>query len=123
MVSLYGKFTRLLELEVESLHDELEMMLDTLDERCANHEITDYVRNENSAVLRNELMGLEDFLRARLGPAGESADKTSLEEIAEEAREFLRARMRARDYVPALYDLVSRRIDKIVSYLRLPGAS
>ncbi len=116
MISLYHKFVRLLELEIESLHDELEIMLRTLDERLANHEITEYVRRENHAVVRNELLGLEDFVRTEFGVT--ERDGASLEEIEREVKSYLSRRLSERDYVPALYELVCRRIDKIVAYLK-----
>ncbi|MFP4114054.1 MAG: hypothetical protein ACOC2Y_04500 [Spirochaetota bacterium] len=121
MISTYGKFVRLLKLEIESLHDEVEIILQSLDARLANHEITDYVRNENGAVLRNELLGLEDILCTELDL--EDRDQASVDEIAEAARACIKRRMKERDYVPALYDLVDGRIAKIVTYLRSPVAA
>ncbi len=121
MISTYDKFVRLLELEIESLHDELEIIVRTLDERLANHEITEYVRRENQAVLRNELLGLEDFVRTRFG-VSERAGAT-LDEMSSEVKSYLRRRLTEREYVPALYELVSRRVDKIVAYLKTPTPS
>ena len=118
MVSTYRKFIRLLQLEVESLHDEIEIILATLDRRLADHEITDYVRNENCAILRNELLGLEDFLRTEF--TLEVRDDASLDEIVAEVKAYLRRRLEERQYVPALYELVNRRIEKIVAYLKSP---
>lgn len=115
MFSLHQKFIRLLQLEVESMHDEIELIMKSLDERLAKHEITEFVRNENCAVLRNELLGLEDFLRTEFGCGERSA--VSLDDLAREVRAYLRRRLSEREYVPALYELVSRRIDKIVAYL------
>lgn len=113
MVTRYRRFLRLLELEIESLHDEIEVILGSLDERLAKHEITEYVRNENCAVLRNELLGLDDCLRARFE---ERADAT-VDEIAAEVKSCVRQRLIDHEYVPALFGLVSRRIDKIAAYL------
>ena len=121
MISTYDKFMRLLQLEIESLHDEVELILQSLDTRLKNHEITDYVRNENGAILRNELMGLEGILCARLDL--EDPARASVEEIAEAARVCLKKRMKEHEYVPALYDLVDRRIDKITVYLKSPAAA
>jgi len=137
MISTYRKFIRLLQLEVESLHDEIEIILSSLDRRLADHEITDYVRNENCAILRNELLGLEDFLRSTFMTDGRAAlrdagtlndasldaaslDEASVDEVAERVRGYLRRRLAERDYVPALYALIDRRIDKIVAYLKTP---
>jgi hypothetical protein len=121
MVSTHQKFMRLLQLEIESLHDEIEIILQSLDHRLEKHEITDYVRNENGAILRNELLGIEDVLRCKLDVA--ERDDATLDEIVAEARSCLRKRLIDRGYVPALYELVNRRIDKIVSYLSQPVPS
>ncbi|MFW5743025.1 MAG: hypothetical protein ACOCW3_03960 [Spirochaetota bacterium] len=115
MISTYEKFMRLLRLEIESLHDEIEIILKSLDERLANHEITDYVHNENGAILRNELLGLEDFLKAEFDVS--ERGEATLDEVANEVRAYLRKRVYEREYVPALYDLVDRRIEKIMTYL------
>ncbi|MFW5684611.1 MAG: hypothetical protein ACOC1I_07150 [Spirochaetota bacterium] len=119
MITVYQKFIRLLEIEIESLHDEVELVLQSLDHRLAHHEITDYVRNENAAILRNELLGLEDFLRS-LGR--EQPDNLMLDEIVTEVRSYVQRRLIERDYVPALYELVNRRIDRVVDYLRTPAS-
>jgi len=108
----------LLQLEIESLHDEIEIILATLDRRLADHEITDYVRNENCAILRNELLGLEDFLRTEF--TFDVRDDASLDEIVTQVKAYLRRRLEERQYVPALYGLVDHRIDKIVAYLKSP---
>jgi hypothetical protein len=115
MISTYEKFMRLLRLEIESLHDEIEIILKSLDERLANHEITDYVHNENGAILRNELLGLEDFLRTEFDVS--ERGEATLDDVVNEVRGYLRKRLNERDYVPALYELMNRRIEKIVTYL------
>lgn len=116
MISTYDKFVRLLQLEIESLHDEIELIVASLDRRLERREITDYVRNENVAILRNELLGLEDFLRTEF--ATSDRGELSLDEVVIEVQEYLRRRIADRGYVPALYELVRLRIRKIVDYLR-----
>jgi hypothetical protein len=120
MISTYDKFMRLLRLEIESLHDEIEIILHSLDTRLANHEITEYVRSGNGAILRRELLDLDDILCAELDL--EDKEHATVDEIVEASRSCLRQRMKERDYVPALYDLVDRRIEKIAAYLRSPTA-
>ena len=124
MISLHEKFIRLLRLEIESMHDEVELILNSLHERHARHEITDYVHNENGAILRNELLGLESFIRDELvidPTRGQSVDA-----LVKEVRLSLRQRCAERDYVPALFHLIDRRLSKIEAYLDstpLPAAS
>ena len=115
MEQLTRKFLKLLTLEIESLAEELEVLIDTLDVRLQRHEITDYVRNENFATLRNEVLGLRDCIRGCEGIDFSKAQ--NVDELAEMARKCLYDRVQERGYVPAVYRLVSQRIDKIRRYL------
>lgn len=115
MISIAHKFLRLLALEVESMHDELDMLVASLDDRLARAEISDYVRNENFVVLRNEVLGLEDCLRG-IGPL-EGCEVESLDDAVALARRTLHDRIRAHGYVPAVGRLIDSRLDKIVRYL------
>lgn len=117
MTSLCRKFTKLLTIELESLEEELELLLKTLDQRLKDHEITEYVRNENYVVLRNEVLGLRDFLKS--GCAVDSDDITTPDEAAVAAKEVVRHRLTEHGYVPALYGLVALRVDKVASYLKM----
>ena len=47
MTALCRKFSKFLMIELESLEEELEILVRALDQRLKDHEITDYVRNEN----------------------------------------------------------------------------
>ena len=118
MSSLYRRFVRLLNVELESLQDELQVLVDYQDERLENKEITDYVRNYNVAVLKNELMGLHEFLRCE-GCLDADSDG-NLEEITDEVCGYIKHYFETRDNVPALYELVKLRIDKIRGYLENP---
>lgn len=110
------RFRRLLTVELESLRDELQILVEHQNRRLANHEITEYVRNSNVSTLQNELMGLEDFLREECClNVDEDAD---VWEMAEAARSGLRRYAVTHDLVPALSEVVNLRIGKIVGYLR-----
>ncbi len=117
MTSLCRKFAKLLAIELESLEEELELLLQTLDRRLKEHEITDYVRNENYVVLRNEILGLRDYLNS--GCSVDSDEITTADEAAAAAKEVIRHRLEERGYVPALYGLVASRVDKVAAYLKL----
>ena len=117
MTALCRKFARLLAIELESLQEELELLLQTLDRRLKDHEITEYVRNENYVVLKNEIMGLRDFLNS--GCSVDSDEITTPDEAAAAAKEVIRQRLTEHGYVPALYLLVANRVDKIATYLKL----
>lgn len=121
MDRLCKKFVKLVSLELESMRDELEMLITQLDERLARHEITDYVRNENLAVLRNETLGLEECLRgcADLSFDTQAEVAQSIDVLAERTKEQMRERLSSKGYVPALYPLLERRLAKVAAYLKL----
>lgn len=117
MKGIARKFLRLLAIEIESLHDELEVVINSLEDRLARYEITEYVRNENFATLRNELLGVEDCLNG----CGEFsvADDAGIEEVAYAMKRFVRARLHEHGYVEAVHTLIEKRIDKVVAYLKI----
>lgn len=115
------KFVRLLSIELESLEEELQLMVEALDKRLEIHEITEYVRNENYTVLRNEMLGLRDFIDFE--NCLESETPETPEEIRLLAKKKLRERILDRGYMPALLPLVELRIDRIAAYLELETAS
>jgi hypothetical protein len=110
------RFRRLLTVELESLREELEILVEYQDRRLANHEITDYVRNSNVSTLQNEIMGLQDFLREEC--CLELDEDSDVSEMAEAVRSALRRYAITHDLVPALFEVVSLRIGKIVGYLK-----
>lgn len=117
MATLCAKYLKLVSLELESLKDELQILADGLDHRLARHEITDYVRNENLAVLRNEILGLDTLIRG-CDDLDLSEDKT-IDEMVGRTKQRLRERVQHNGYVPALALLLESRLDKVAEYLKL----
>jgi hypothetical protein len=117
MKNLLGKFRKILMVEIEDLHDDLDLFIQVIDDRHRARQITDYVYNENLAILRNEVMGLEDCLRgcSTLDPG----TTDSVDELASYLKGSFRERLRSHGYVPALNSLLDKRIDKIAAYLKL----
>ncbi|WP_455382453.1 hypothetical protein [Salinispira pacifica] len=124
MKNLLKKFQKILLVEIEDLHDDLDLFIEVINDRHREHQITDYVYNENLAILRNEVLGLEDCFRgcAEL----EAGDVTNAAELAAALKTRFRERLASHGYVPALNSLLAKRIDKIAAYLTLeesvPGA-
>ncbi|NBC30387.1 MAG: hypothetical protein GVY29_10415 [Spirochaetes bacterium] len=115
MEQSYRKFFRLLAIELESLKEELELIIESLDLRLERHEITDYVRNENFATLRNEILGLEDCIKGCEDVDVSNAE--SMDDLVTMTKEFVRTRVAGHGYVPAVYGLIAARIDKVAAYL------
>lgn len=116
MKDLCRKFHRIFLVELEDLKEDLDLFIKVMETRHNSGEITDYVYNENLAVLRNELLGIQDCAR---GCADiESTGKEAIEEISAVFKLRLRERLREHGYVPALYALLEKRVDKIAAYLK-----
>ncbi len=111
------KFRRLLAIEIEGLEEELRLWIKRLDHRLENAEITEYVRLENSALLRSELMGLEFLLNGCTDISLD--DDESVDELTQDIKKHFRQRLQERGYPPALYLLVEQKIDKVGEYLKL----
>lgn len=115
MEKVYQRFLKLLAIELESLKEELEVIINSLDLRLERHEITDYVRNENFATLRNEVLGLQDCIKGCEDFDLSSA--TTMDELVTMTKDFVQHRLRQHGYVPAVYRLIATRIDKVAAYL------
>ncbi|HUX13009.1 MAG TPA: hypothetical protein VMW87_08255 [Spirochaetia bacterium] len=121
MTNLIKKFQKILLVEIEDLHDDLDLFIQVVVDRHQNRQITDYVYAENIAILRNEVLGLEDCIRgcADLDPGSIA----SADDLAEFLKVRFKKRLDAHGYVPALYTLLAKRIEKIATYLRLEEAA
>lgn len=120
MKDLYRKFLKILRVELEDLQEDFDLFIGVMDSRHESGQITDYVYNENLAVIRNEVMGLKDCIRGceDYGLLG----KAPVDEIAAAIKHRFHERLREHGYVPALYALLDKRIDKIASYLKRESA-
>ena len=116
MKDLCRKFLRLLRVELEDLKEDLDLFMEVMQARHDSGEITDYVYNENLAVLRNEVMGLHECLRGCAD--SESLGQGTVQEIADTFKARLHQRLKDHGYVTALYSLVDRRIERIAGYLK-----
>ncbi len=121
MKNLLRKFQKILLVEIEDLHDDLDLFIQVVNDRHRDHQITDYVYNENLAILRNEVLGLEDCFRgcAEIDPG----EVSTAEDLASALKLRFRERLRSHGYVPALNSLLEKRIDKIAAYLKLEEAA
>lgn len=120
MKSLGRKFLKMLLVEIEDLKEDLDLFVTAAEERRRANKITDYVYNENLSIFHNELLGIKEcvheceelFLR----------EGASVDEIREEVKLRLLARLQSHGYVAALYRLLEARVDRIAEYLRSEAA-
>ena len=116
MKDLCRKFLKILHVELEDLEEDLDLFVEVMESRRKAGEITDYVYRENLAVIRNEVLGLKECIRGC--DELDQVAGTSVEEVAAAIKRRLRERLAEHGYLPALYALLDRRIDKIASYLK-----
>lgn len=116
MKDVCRKFHRILLVELDDLKEDLDLFVSVMETRHASGEITDYVFNENLAVVRNEVLGIRDCVRGC--EEIESTGISSVDEVATQFKLRLRDRLTEHGYVPALYALIDKRVDKIAAYLK-----
>ncbi len=117
MKSLCRKYLKILQVEIEDLQDDLNLFLEVLQDRHLRHLVTDYVYNENSATLRNEILGLRECVRALENY--EAAPCSSIEQVRDDLKKEIFRRLDEHGYVPAVRALVGKKLDKIAVYLKL----
>ena len=116
MKNLFRKFQKMLLVELEDLHEDLDLFIQVIKDRHESRLITDYVYRENLAILRNEVLGLEDCSH---GCEDLDLDElTSVDEMAAFLKLRLKQRLISRGYAQALYTLLEKRLDRIAGYLR-----
>jgi hypothetical protein len=109
-------FISLLKVEFEDIKSDLRAMEELLVSRIDLRQITDYVYNENTALLEREIAGVD-----RLGSLLEKLSPEELEEPVEELAPRLEARfteeIRRRQIPEAVRPLIIRRLRKVAGYL------
>jgi len=63
MKDLKRKYLKLLNLEIEDLREDIEALMQDTQNRMARHEITHYVCLENLALLKNDILSIENVER------------------------------------------------------------
>lgn len=117
MKNLCHKYLGILQVEIEDLKDDLNLFLGVLQDRHERRVITDYVFAENSAILRNEILGLDECIRAIAGCV--DFEDESIDNVREMLKQEIGGRLDQHGYVPAVKQLLIRKLDKIAAYLRL----
>jgi len=108
------KFLKILRIELEDLIDAVEALVDRHRKRLEAGEITDYVFNENSALLTCEKKALQHFL-TELGRIDWAISKT-LEELAAVVNKSFEDFLKEHEYFPALKEFVQKKIKKVLDY-------
>ena len=107
------KFFSMLLIELSDLEENMNMLIETTEERFKNHEITGYVWTENTALLKRERYLLQ-LIRRHVIEELSPGDFSSIEE----AKKAVLQIVEKQDSVPkAVPEFIDRRLEKVLRYL------
>lgn len=109
------KFLRVLRVELEDLEEDLNDLVVLTQERMDRRQITNYVYQENTGLLLNELSCLRDVL-ATLAEV-DTARFTSAEAMIDEVQRTILERARKCAFPEVVASLVTRKIEKVRRYV------
>ena len=109
------KFLKILLLELEDLITDVNALLKYYELQKEAGAITNYVLRENSALLKNEILGIRSALETVRDI--DTSRYESLEQMTREVETTLRKKIQASDFPNALYVLLKRKIAKVGQYL------
>ena len=111
-----NKFLRVFQIELEDLEEDLRVLCEMYAERQQKGEITHYVLLENSALIMNEIAGVESILQSLSSMCATSY--SSLEEMVDDIDEKFRDKTMHSGFPEAVYALVRRKLEKVLKYVQ-----
>ena len=110
------KFLTILILELKDLIDDLKTVLESIENRHINEEISNYIYSENKAFRSNELEGLTHYITTleTLDPRSFRSRKELVDYLYEEINKAIRQQ----GYPAALRLLVKKKIQKVDSFMK-----
>ncbi|MFW6339142.1 MAG: hypothetical protein ACOC25_09440 [Alkalispirochaetaceae bacterium] len=109
-------FISLLKVEFEDIKSDLRAMEELLVSRIGLRQITDYVYNENTALLEREIAGV-DRLRSLLDALSCEELDYPVEELAVRLEARFAEEIRRRQIPEAVHPLVTRRLHKVAGFI------
>ncbi|MFO7849141.1 MAG: hypothetical protein R6V67_04190 [Spirochaetia bacterium] len=107
------KFFSILLVELTDLEEEIQMLIDSTEQRFKKHEITGYVWTENTALLKRE-MTLIQLIHKKIA----DLDPTMYNSL-EEAKTAVLDKVNAQHSVPrAVPEFIEKRVEKVIRYLQ-----
>ncbi len=111
MRSNTGNYLKLLEIEVNDIHEDVELQVKNCQTRWENREITEHIYGENMAVFRNQLHGIELFQRLLRNTDG--SQYKDIEEIITSLRESFQVELSHTGLYPCFGGSIERKLRKI----------
>ena len=109
------KFLKVLRIELEDLHDDIELLVEDTMQRFKDHNITEHVCYENIAVLRSEEFGIKHFIE--IIDATDPAAFDSIDAVAGHLKQAFEAEIRRSGLARAAYILAERKIERVSRYV------
>ncbi|MDR2159113.1 MAG: hypothetical protein LBP23_03485 [Treponema sp.] len=105
----------MLRAEVEDSIEGLEMLSRTLQERLKKEEITNYVFNENEALISQEIFGLKTLLPVFCGINKD--EYPDVQSLAAAVGEMLKKKAEELEDGRGVLEIVARKIRKVLGYI------
>ncbi len=107
------KFFSILLVEFSDMEDNMQMLIDSTEERFKKHEITGYVWTENTALLKRERT-LIQLIHKKVEELN-AGDFSSLDEAKDAVLEVVKNQHSVPEAVP---QFIAKRIDKVIRYVQ-----
>ncbi|MBD3316294.1 MAG: hypothetical protein GF344_10945 [Chitinivibrionales bacterium] len=108
-------FRRILLIELDDLKDDIELLLKRYTELHDSDVISNYVFFENTALVRNELFGLEGYKKEV--EQLDTSDFAGVDDIRDYLADRIAHRCREKGIAEGLCHLVIRKLDKVRGYV------
>ena len=119
MRNIKKRYVRILKAEVEDFREDIDLLIRECTSRRGRSEISSYVFLENLALLRHEILDIDNI--------GKMLDDLDLEhyagldELIRGIREWINVRLTHHNLTEAVHGLVMRKLEKVAEYVRSPA--
>lgn len=115
MTDKTGLLLKIFRAELEDLEEDLGSWLESLEDRHRQHQVSEYVYRENTAVLKQEIRSLDQLaLSLAEVPAGRFS---SPKDLADELRRLIAAEVKSFQFPEAVQRFAERKLVKVLRYL------
>ena len=118
MRAALDKFVSIFRIELKDLEEDIKDLLQILEQRKLDHQITNYVYMENKGLLLNEISCVHDLLD-QLGDV-DANQSENVEALIADIRTRLDSRITDCSFPDAVHSLVQRKLEKVCTYVLSP---
>lgn len=112
-------FLKIMKIELEDLKDDLQLMINSCEERKEKGELTEHVYLANCTLFKNELVGLNDFMTILRGTKINQFD--TLEQLILYLQGRFKEQIKKLSLAEALEVCIERKMDKVKQYVTKPS--